>query len=170
MAVSVRPLLPSEIELVIDYFHNASAEFLELLGVDPTRLPPRDVWKRRTDEDFALPVRERGRFWVLWRDDDTPVGFSSCDKIVVGEQANMHLHVFDPDRRRAGIGTQAVRQSAAIYFFELSLKRIFSEPNAFNVGPNRTLQAAGFKYLKTHWTVPGPLNFHQAVKRWVLER
>jgi hypothetical protein len=32
------------------------------------------------------------------------------------------------------------------------------------------LQAAGFKYVKTHETVPGPLNFHQPVTRWMLER
>ena len=41
---------------------------------------------------------------------------------------------------------------------------------AFIVAPNRTLQKAGFKYLKTHMTVPGPFNFHQAVTRWVIER
>ncbi len=57
-----------------------------------------------------------------------------------------------------------------IYFERLKLKRLFCEPNAFNVAPNRTLQKAGFKYLKTHMTVPGPLNFHQAVTRWVIER
>ena len=57
-----------------------------------------------------------------------------------------------------------------IYFERLKLKRLFCEPNAFNVAPNRTLQKAGFKYLKTHMTVPGPLNFHQAVTCWVMER
>jgi hypothetical protein len=46
---------------------------------------------------------------------------------------------------------------------------LFCEPNAFNVAPNRTLQRAGFKYVKTHMTVPGLLNFHQAVTRWVFE-
>jgi hypothetical protein len=45
---------------------------------------------------------------------------------------------------------------------------VFCEPNAFNVGPNRTLQAAGFKYLRTYETIPGPLNPRQAVTRWVL--
>ena len=39
-----------------------------------------------------------------------------------------------------------------------------------NTAPNRTLQKAGFRYLKTHMTVPGPLNFHQAVTQWVTER
>ena len=55
-------------------------------------------------------------------------------------------------------------------FPEAEAQELFCEPNAFNVGPNRTLQKVGFKYLKTHMTVPGPLNFHQPVTRWVIER
>jgi len=108
--------------------------------------------------------------FVIWLEDGRAVGFSSCDKIILCEQANMHLHVADPVRRQQGVGTECVLQSVAIYFDRLNLKRLFCEPNAFNVGPNRTLQKAGFKYLKTHMTVPGPLNYHQAVTRWVIER
>ncbi len=62
-----------------------------------------------------------------------------------------------------------VRRTAALYMEVFELKRVFCEPNAFNVAPNRTLQKAGFRYVKTHMTVPGPLNYHQAVTRWVLE-
>jgi RimJ/RimL family protein N-acetyltransferase len=107
---------------------------------------------------------------VIWLADGRPVGFSTSDKIHFGEQANMHLHVFDSDHRNGGIGAECVRRSADLYFDRLKLKRLFCEPNAFNVAPNRTLQKAGFKYLKTHMTVPGPLNFHQAVNQWVIER
>jgi RimJ/RimL family protein N-acetyltransferase len=82
----------------------------------------------------------------------------------------MHLHVSEPERRKQGIGTECVKQSVDIYFDRLKLKSLFCEPNAFNAGPNRTLQKVGFKYLKTHMTVPGPLNYHQAVTRWVIER
>ena len=28
----------------------------------------------------------------------------------------------------------------------------------------------GFRYVKTHMTVPGPMNHHEAVTRWVFER
>jgi RimJ/RimL family protein N-acetyltransferase len=107
---------------------------------------------------------------AIWLSDGQPVGFSTADKISLGEQANMHLHVTDPDRRHRGIGAECVRCCVDLYFERLQLKRLFCEPNAFNVAPNRTLQRAGFKYLKTHMTVPGPLNFHQAVTRWVIER
>ena len=82
----------------------------------------------------------------------------------------MHLHVTEPTQRQQGIGAQCVRLSVDIYFRALEINQLFCEPNAFNIGPNRTLQRAGFKYVKTHMTVPGPLNFHQSVNRWLLER
>jgi len=81
----------------------------------------------------------------------------------------MHLHVVDERRRRSGVGTACVRQTVALYFETLKLRRLFCEPNAFNVAPNRTLQRAGFRYLKTYKTVPGRLNYHQAVTCWVCE-
>ncbi len=170
MDIAVRPMALSETGLVIEYFHCAAPEHLEMLGVDPTRLPTRDAWRERFEQDFSLPVEQRPQFFVIWLLDDHAVGFSSCDKIVFGECANMHLHVADSERRTKGIGTACVLKSVEIYFRELRLKRLFCEPNAFNVAPNRTLQKARFKYLKTHMTVPGPLNFHQAVTRWVIER
>ena len=82
----------------------------------------------------------------------------------------MHLHVVDPGFRQAGHGSACVRRSVDIYFEALKLQRLYSEPNAFNTAPNRALQKAGFRYVKTHMTVPGPLNYHQAVTRWVVER
>jgi RimJ/RimL family protein N-acetyltransferase len=92
------------------------------------------------------------------------------DRIVHGDRANMHLHIIAPACRGIGIGTQCVRESVDLYFDALQLKQLFCEPNAFNTAPNRTLQKAGFRYLKTHMTMPGPLNFHQAVTQWVTER
>jgi len=140
-----------------------------MLGVDPTRLPPREVWATMFDTLYSVAIEERGRFFLIWLMDGHPAGFSSCDKIVFGTQANMHLHVTKPAERRRGIGAQCVRLSVDIYFEKLKIKQLFCEPNAFNTGPNRTLQRAGFKYVKTHMTVPGPLNFHQAVNRWLFE-
>ena len=170
MARSVREMMGSEVDLIIDYFLNATPEHLETLGVDPTRLPPAESWRERLRRQCELPIEQRSMVSVIWLADDRPIGFSTSDKIRYGEQANMHLHVTEPERRQQGIGAECVRRSADIYFERLKLKRLFCEPNAFNVAPNRTLQKAGFKYLKTYMTVPGPLNFHQAVNRWVIER
>jgi RimJ/RimL family protein N-acetyltransferase len=165
-----RPMLQSEASLIIDYFHHASPEFLASLGVDPARLPPRERWRAHYEQEFGLPVEKRRSLLVLWELAQSPIGFSSADKIVIGSQAFMHLHIFEPHRRQHGHGVSLVRQSARIYFETLGIQQLFCEPYALNAAPNRTLQKAGFKYVMTHETVPGPLNFHQPVNRWVLAR
>ena len=170
MALTVREMMSSEVNIIIQYFQDSTPEHLETLGVDPSRLPPAQSWRERLQRECTLPIEQRTMMLVIWLSDDQPVGFSTSDKIRYGEQAHMHLHVTDPERRHQGTGVECVRRSADIYFERLKLKRLFCEPNAFNMPPNRTLQKAGFKYLKTHMTVPGPLNFHQAVTRWVVER
>jgi RimJ/RimL family protein N-acetyltransferase len=163
-------MMSSEVNIIIQYFQDSTPEHLETLGVDPSRLPPAQSWRERLQRECTLPIEQRAMMLVIWLSDDQPVGFSTSDKIRYGEQAHMHLHVTEPERRHQGTGVECVRRSADIYFERLKLKRLFCEPNAFNVPPNRTLQKAGFKYLKTHMTVPGPLNFRQAVTRWVMER
>jgi RimJ/RimL family protein N-acetyltransferase len=168
--VIVRPMTLEEADRIIAYFHTSTPEHLEILGVDPSRLPSASDWQRRYAQMFEQPVEQRASFIVSWLDGDRFIGFSTTDKISFGEQANMHLHIVEPSLRNSGIGTACVTQSVDIYFATLKLKRLFCEPNAFNVAPNRTLQKAGFKYLKTHMTVPGILNFRQPVNRWVVER
>jgi RimJ/RimL family protein N-acetyltransferase len=170
MTLTVREMMSTEVDLIIDYFQNATPEHLETLGVDPTRLPPVDAWRDRLRRELALSADQRTMVLVIWLSDGQPIGFSTSDKIRFGEQAYMHLHVTESERRHQGIGVEGVRRSVDIYFERLKLKRLFCVPNAFNIAPNRTLQKAGFKYQKTHMTVPGPLNFHQAVTRWVIER
>jgi RimJ/RimL family protein N-acetyltransferase len=170
VALDVREMEPSEADLAIDYFLNATPEHLEMMGVDPTRLPSRDEWRRRIADDRARPIEQRRGLMVLWLRDGAPVGFSTCSDAALGEHAKLHLHVLQPEDRNSGVGAPCVKRSAEIYFERLQLKRLYSEPNAFNVAPNRTLQKAGFKYVKTYMTVPGWINFHQPVTRWVLER
>lgn len=170
MAITVRPMTLQETPLIIEYFHAATPEHLEMLGVDPTRLPPASQWQRLYEQMFDRPVEQRSGFLVSWLSDDKFLGFSTADKIRIGQHANMHLHITDPSLRKQGIGVECVRRTVELYFEVLELKQLFCEPNAFNVAPNRTLQKAGFTYVKTHMTVPGPLNFHQAVNRWMIDR
>jgi RimJ/RimL family protein N-acetyltransferase len=169
MSLVVREMALDQVDLVIDYFHGSTPEHLEAMGVDPTRLPPRSQWRARYAGEFEKPLEERSTLLVVWELDGVAVGFSTSDRIVHGDEARMHLHIVDAHRRGSGIGAAAVRETVGIYFSALALKRLFCEPNAFNVAPNRTLQRAGFRYVKTYRTVPGPLNYHQAVTRWVFE-
>jgi len=167
--LTVREMRPDEAPIRIDYFHDATDDYLRMLGVDRALLTSREAWQAFYDEDCARPLAERLTYSVLWELDGEPVGFSSTDRIEIGEQAFMHLHVLAPERRRSGLGTEFVRLSARHYFGALGLRRLFCEPNACNVGPNRTLLRAGFSYLFSHETTPGPINFFQVTTRWVLE-
>jgi RimJ/RimL family protein N-acetyltransferase len=170
MKLTVREMKLEEAGIIADYFHEATPEYLEMLGVDPTKVPEREKLLQRYAHECSLPRESRKQFIVVWILGDTPVGFSSADRIVFGREAYMHLHIFRPEHRKSGYGAECVKETVKIYFEQLDLQRVFCEPNAFNVAPNRTLQRAGFTYLKTHMTVPGPLNYHQAVTRWVLEK
>ncbi len=111
-----RPMLSAEADLIIDYFHNATRAFLQSLGVDQMKLPSRETWRAHYDREFALPIEQRRSFLVLWTLDAAPIGFSTADKIVIGEQAFMHLHIFDSGRRQQGHGAALVRQTARPLF------------------------------------------------------
>jgi RimJ/RimL family protein N-acetyltransferase len=167
--LTVREMRPDEAPIRIGYFHDATDDYLRMLGVDRALLPTREAWQAFYDEDCARPLAERLTYSVLWELDGEPVGFSSTDRIELGEQAFMHLHVLRPERRRVGLGSAFVRLSARHYFSVLGLRRLFCEPNAFNAAPNRAVQRAGFRYLFSHETTPGPINFFQVTTRWVLE-
>lgn len=166
----VREMQLAEVTIRIDYFHDSSDEHLITLGVDRASLPSRETWFSAYAADYALPIANRGGMALIWEFDGRTVGFSSADRIVFGEQAFMHLHILNPELRHQGLGTAFVKESARYYFQTLQLERLFCEPNAFNVAPNRALQRAGFRYLFTHETQPSPINFHQATTRWMIER
>jgi len=166
----VREMQIAEVGVRIDYFHDSSDEHLMTLGVDRASLPSKEAWRAAYVEDVARPIEHRQGIALVWKLDGRVVGFSTADRIVFGEEAFMHLHIVSPDQRHHGLGTEFVKESARYYLRVLRLERLYSEPNAFNVAPNRTLQRAGFAYLFTHEAKPGPINFHQVTTRWMMER
>jgi RimJ/RimL family protein N-acetyltransferase len=165
----VRELGPDEMGIRIRYFHGASDEHLQRMGVDRVLLPAPDEWAAAYVADAALPREERTTASLGWELDGEIVGFASLDRITYGDEAFFHLHLLDADRRHRGLGTPFVRLSAVRFVDLFALRRLLSEPNAFNVAPNRTLQRAGFRYVRTHETAPGPFNPLQPVTRWVLD-
>lgn len=168
--VVVRELRLDEAAVRINYFHDSTDEHLRKLGVDRNRLLSPDAWYSWYEQDYARPVEQREQYALAWDLDGEVVGFSSVDRLEFGREAYMHLHIVDPERRATGLGTEYVRRSARMYFEVLELDRLFCQPNAFNLAPNRTLQRAGFRYLHTYETTPSAMNFYQPVTLWVLHR
>jgi RimJ/RimL family protein N-acetyltransferase len=166
--LSVREMRLEEIGIRIGYFHGANDDHLRRMGVDRSRLPEEGAWRKDYAQELELPYEERSSACLVWEFENRVVGFSSADRITFGNEGFMHLHILDEEQRGQGLGARFVQLSAAEYFRVYRLQRLFCEPNAFNVAPNRTLQRAGFTYLFSHHCTPGPLNSPQITTRWVL--
>lgn len=167
---AVREWTPADVPRVAAYFLNAAPEFLELLGVDPDKLPGREEWIDAACTELALPLEERGRYYLIWEIDGEPIGHSNLSDIEYGCIANMHLHIWEPTRRRRGAGSVLVKESIDRYFEAFQLQMLLCEPHARNPAPNRTLPKAGFEYVERYFGIPGAICFPQEINRWRLTR
>ena len=169
--IEVRPFLSrEEYELMLDYFYTADDSFLNGMGVDRAKLPERDKWLDALLLDHEKPDGERDRFYLIWIFRGRRVGHSSINKIVLGTEAFIHLHLWDSQLRRAGLGTEFVRRSANLYFERFNLKKLVCEPSADNPAPNRVLEKLGFTFIKRYRTIPGVIAYEQDVNRYELRR
>jgi len=159
-----------EYELMLDYFYKADDPFLRGMGVDRLRLPERDKWLDELLADHEKPDAERDRFYLVWIFRGQRVGHSSINKIVLGDEAFIHLHLWNSQLRRGGLGTEFVRRSASFYFKRFNLQKLVCEPWAENPAPNRVLEKLGFALVRRYRTIPGVIAFEQDVNRYELRR
>src|ERR1700756_4036194 len=111
--IEVRPFSSrEEYELMLDYFYKADDPFLRGMGVDRLKLPERDKWLEALLLDHEKTDGERDRFYLIWIFRGRRVGHSSINKIVLGAEAFIHLHLWKSQLRRAGLGTEFVQRSA----------------------------------------------------------
>ena len=158
----------SELQRVVNYFHDANDAALLAMGVDRARLPTRDDWLRRIVFETEREPPDQNLCYVIWRCDGRSVGHSSMNKIIHGEEGYVHLHVWDRDDRQRGFGATFMQASIDLYIQRFALKRVISEPYAENPGPNQVFARIGFSHVKRYRTTPGEINFEQDVNRWQL--
>jgi len=154
---------------MVDYFLCADAAFLNGMGVDPDKMPPRHEWIEAALLDIGRPAHEKDRHYLAWLYDGTAVGHSSINKIKVGEEAFIHLHLWVGQLRRAGLGTRFFAASARQFMREFRLKRLYCEPYAENPAPNHVVRKIGFRFIRRYRTIPGPTSFEQDVNQYILD-
>ena len=166
--LSVREIQEKDIDLIAQYWLNSDPSFLISMGVDLDKIPTREQLKQMLLTQINTPIEEKRGYCIIWELDGKQVGHSNTNPTVFGEEAFMHLHMWNGTGRKKGLGTELVRMTLPLFFKNLKLKRLISEPYALNPAPNKTLSKAGFEFVKEYITTPGSLNFEQPVKRWEL--
>ena len=167
-SLEVRPFAGrAEYEQMVDYFLDADDAFLHWMGVARSRLPSREEWISSALGDHDRPNREKNRAYLAWILDSVAIGHSSINRIQVGEEAFVHLHLWSRAHRQAGLGTTLFQLSVDRFAQDFSLKRLYCEPYSENPGPNRVLLKSGFCFVKRYRTVPGLINFEQDINQYV---
>ncbi len=171
MSGTIRPMQnTTDIELIVDYFIDANTDFLKGMGADPTKLPKRKDWIKLIAEDLQKPYTAKKFYYVIWLYNNQAVGHTNINKIQYGATAYMHLHIWNPNNRQRGRGVDYLKASIPHYFQHFQLKHLYCEPYALNPAPNKTLPKLGFDFIKAYETQPGPINFFQMVKRYILTK
>ncbi len=166
--LSVRELQREDIDPITNYWLSSDSAFLKAMGVDINKIPGRDEWKDMLLEQLSNPYEEKKSYCIIWQVDNKPVGHSNINKIIFGEEAYMHLHIWYKDIRNKSFGIKFIKMTLPWFFEKYKLKKLYCEPYALNPAPNKILEKAGFEFEKKYVTTPGWLNFEQPVNLWVL--
>lgn len=168
--LSVREIQHKDIDLICNYWLDSGEEYLSGMGVDKKKMPSRDTFATMLKEQLKLPLQSKNAYCMIWENDGKAVGHSNTNPTKYGEQATMHLHLWNSENRKKGMGLQFLRMTLKSYFDNLKLKKLYCEPYALNPAPNKTLEKAGFTFIREYTTIPGFINFEQPVKRWEMSR
>jgi RimJ/RimL family protein N-acetyltransferase len=161
--LSVRDFSVDDIPLIAGYWARQTPEDLDRLSVDPNKIAAMIEGLARP---LQAPRKERVAERLMWELNGQAVGMSSLVNIRYGDYGEIHLHMIEPQLRRAGYGHRFFGMSLQQYFRRFELALIVCEPSARNPGPNRLLQRLGFTIAKTYRTIPSVINLEHEVNRY----
>jgi hypothetical protein len=78
------------------------------MGVDLDKLPAKEEFAKMLSEQLDQPYQEKKSYCIIWQVDGRAVGHSNINKILFGEEAYMHLHLWNSGVRKKGFGTALV--------------------------------------------------------------
>src|SRR5689334_9026818 len=107
--LSIRPLQHSDIPLFLRYWFESDESFLTGMGLDVSKLPSKEQFASMLDKLLSTPVAERISYAVVWMKDGEPIGHANTNPTTFGEEAKMHLHIWDAAGRKQGMGTALVK-------------------------------------------------------------
>lgn len=135
--LSVREADKIDFENIIDYFLNADKDFLLTMGVDASKLPQREEWLEFLFYEHRQPIQSKKFFYVIWLLNGVAAGHSNINKIIFSEEAYMHLHIWNTDKRQKGTGVKFIEMTLCYYFQKFELQNLYCEPYALNIAQTK---------------------------------
>lgn len=163
---TIRPLERNELEWVVDYFLFLSPEDDERMGTDRENLPSREEWIQMLVEDTKKPLTKRQFYYLGLFLDGLLIGHIGINKIMYGEEARIHFHLWKAELRRQGLGSFYLQKAIGYYFQHFKLKKLICEPNVKNLESNKTVLKNGFTFCGTYKTKPSILSLEHEVNRY----
>ena len=168
--LSVREIQASDIQYIVNYWHQPDHHFIKSMGVDITKIPTKEALIEMLQSQIFTPIHLKKAYCIIWLLDNKPIGHCNTNPTFFGDHAFMHLHIWNAAIRKIGLGEKFIGLTLPLFFENLQLKYLLSEPYALNTAPNKTLEKLGFEFVKEYTTVPGSINFEQPVKQWVITK
>ena len=146
--LSVREIRHSDISDIVNYWHTASKSYLHGMGADINKLPSREEFAHMLAKHINTPIEQRISYCIIWEADGRSIGHSNTNPTKYGEEAFMHLHLWNSGLRKKGLGAELVKLTLPFFFNKLKLKKLYSEPYALNPAPNKTFEKLGADFIR----------------------
>src|SRR4051812_19229381 len=102
--LSVREITQDDIGTLIQYWFRADHEFLKGMGVDVGKMPSPDQFSEMLERQINTPIESRVSYCLIWELNGRAVGHTNTNPTKYGEEAFMHLHLWNIMDRKKGIG------------------------------------------------------------------
>jgi RimJ/RimL family protein N-acetyltransferase len=168
---SNRELKVQDIPLIVGYWQSLAPDDITRMYIDAAKLHSSDEMEARLLKVLETPPAERQADPLLWEVNQKTVGFTNLNNIERGEQASIHLHMFNAQNRGKGYGRRLFMLSVQKYLRRHQLKKVICEPAATNAGPNGLMRALGFPIERTYLTkTPSAICFEHEVNRYEIDQ
>jgi hypothetical protein len=135
---SLRDATPEDIDAIVRYWHTSSDEFLDLMGVDRSRLVSTEQTRQRflagirtgdsAQKSIVLAISVAGRL----------AGYTLLNRYAP-EFNYSHWHITDPSLRASGLSTALYPHRIKTYFDLTPIERLIHQTRTRNLGVNRLL-------------------------------
>ena len=117
--LSVKEITNEDIELIGNYWISASDSFLIAMGVDLNKMPEKEFWQQMLSEQLCQSYNEKKTYCIIWQVNGQAIGHSNVNKIIFGEEAYMHLHIWDETLRQKRYGVNFIKMTIKLLFIWL---------------------------------------------------